>query len=159
LEDDFTKEEILRAIKDSYAEGALGPHGFSFLFYQKNWSVIKKDLMAVVKSFEKGEANLARLNYAKIILIPREEGTNTLKKFRPISLINCHFKIFAKTLNNRLEQICNRLLGPNQTAFVRGRYILESVASAHEILLDSVKSKEKGLILKLDYEKAYDRVN
>jgi hypothetical protein len=82
-----------------------------------------------------------------------------LKKIRPISLINCHFKIFAKTLNNRLELICNRLLAPNQTAFVRGRYILENVASAHEILLDSVKSKKKGLILKLDYEKAYDRVN
>jgi hypothetical protein len=42
---------------------------------------------------------------------------------------------------------------------VRGRFILESVVSAHEIIHDAIKSKEKGLILKLDYEKAYDRVN
>jgi hypothetical protein len=115
--------------------------------------------MKVVQGFEKGEVNMTRLNYAKIILIPKEEGAINLKKIRPISLINCSFKIFAKALNNRLEQICDRLLAPNQIAFVKGRYILESVVSAHEILHDSMKHKEKGLILKLDYEKAYDRID
>jgi hypothetical protein len=59
--------------------------------------------MAMVKGFEKGEINLARLNYARIILIPKEEGANTLKKFRPIILMNYNFKIFAKALNNSLE--------------------------------------------------------
>jgi hypothetical protein len=58
-----------------------------------------------------------------------------------------------------LERVCDRLLALNQTAFVRGRYILETVISAHEILHDSIKNKEKGLVLKLDYEKAYDIVN
>jgi hypothetical protein len=159
LEAEFLEEEILQAIKGSYAEGAPGPDGFSFLFYQKIWAIIKGDLMAVVKGFEKGEVNLARLNFARIILIPKEEGANSLKKFRPISLINYSFKIFAKALNNRLERTYDRLLAPNQTAFVRGRYILESVVSTHEILHDSIKNTEKGLILKLDYEKTYDRVD
>jgi hypothetical protein len=35
LEVEFTEEEILRAIKSSYAKGAPGPNGFSFLIYQK----------------------------------------------------------------------------------------------------------------------------
>jgi hypothetical protein len=51
-------------------------------------------------------ADIARLNYAIIILIPKEEEAKTLKKFRPMSLINCSFIFFfAKTLNNRLEMI------------------------------------------------------
>jgi hypothetical protein len=62
-------------------------------------------------------------------------------------------------LNNRLEKICDRLLSLNQTAFVKGRFILESVVSAHEIIHSAMRNKEKGLVLKLDYEKAYDRVN
>jgi hypothetical protein len=119
---------------ESYDEGAPGPDGFSFIFYQKFWTVIKDDLMVVVRGSEKGEINLARLNYVRIILIPKEEGANTLKKFRPISLINYSFKIFAKALNSRLERLCDRLLAPNQTTFVRGRYILESVVSAHETI-------------------------
>jgi hypothetical protein len=62
-------------------------------------------------------------------------------------------------LNNRLEKICDKLLSLNQTAFVKGRFILESVVSAHEIIHSAMRNKEKGLVLKLDYEKAYDRVN
>jgi hypothetical protein len=156
---EFNEDEILQAINESYAEGASGPDGFSFLFYQKFWPIIKMGLMDVVKKFERAEINIARLNYAMIILIPKEEEARSLKKFRPISLINCSFKIFAKTLNNRLEKICDKLLAANQTAFIKSRYILESVVATHEIIHEVVKHKEKGVILKLDYEKAYDRVS
>jgi hypothetical protein len=94
-----------------------------------------------------------------IILIPNEPDAKSLKKYRPISLINCSFKIFAKAMNNRLEKISDILLGPNQTAFVKGRYILESVVSAQEVIHDAVKKGQKGLVLKLDHEKAYERVD
>jgi len=40
--------------------------------------------------------NLDRLNFAMITLIPKEHEAKTLKKFWPISLLNCSFKIFAK---------------------------------------------------------------
>jgi hypothetical protein len=105
----------------------------------------------------RGQINIARINYALIILILKEEDARNLKKFKPISLINCSFKIFSKVLNNILEQICGRLLAQNQTAFVMGRYILESVVSAHEIVHGAVKAKQKGLVLKIDYGKVYDK--
>jgi hypothetical protein len=121
LEAEFSVEEIFTAIRDSYAEEASGHDGFSFLFYQKFWPTIKGDFMAMVRSFERRELNIARINYAMIILIPKEENAKTLKKFRPISLINCSFKVFSKALNNRLESICDRLLTNNQSAFVKDR--------------------------------------
>jgi hypothetical protein len=46
-----------------------------------------------------------------------------------------------------------------QSAFIKGRYILESVVIAHEVVHSLHKLKEAGVIIKLDYEKAYDRVN
>jgi hypothetical protein len=157
LETELIEEEIKRAINISYSEGAPGPNGFSFMFYHKFWLTSKDDLRAIVRGFERGDVNVARLNSAMIILIPKEDEAKSLKKFRP--LINCSFNFFAKALNTRLETISNTLLAPIQSAFVKGRYILESVVVAHEIIQEAARSIEKGLVLKLDYEKAYDGVS
>jgi hypothetical protein len=62
-------------------------------------------------------------------------------------------------LTNRISKVINRLIASNQTAFIKGRFILESVVTSHEILHSVHKSKHQGLALKLDYEKAYDKVN
>jgi hypothetical protein len=59
--------------------------------------------MAMIRGFEQGKINIARVNYALIILIPKEEEARNLNKIIPISLINYNFKIFSKVLNNRLR--------------------------------------------------------
>jgi hypothetical protein len=59
-----------------------------------------------------------------------------LKKYWPISLINCSFKFFSKMLNNRSVKVANRLVASNQIAFIKGRFILESVVAAHEIIYE-----------------------
>jgi hypothetical protein len=46
------------------------------------------------------------------------------------------------------------LISPNQTAFLKGRYILESVVAAHEIIPEVAHGDQAGFIFKLDYEKA-----
>jgi len=73
--------------------------------------------MNVVKGFENDNVNIVRLNYVMLTLIPKEAEATELKKFRPIALINCSFKIISKALNNRLIKICDRLISSNQTAF------------------------------------------
>jgi hypothetical protein len=64
-----------------------------------------------------------------------------MSKFRPISLLICSYKIFTKVLTNRIGVIAVRLIASNQTSFIKGRYILESVVSAHEILHDMHHNK------------------
>jgi hypothetical protein len=61
-------------------------------------------------------------------------------------------------LTLRLSKVANRLVSPHQSAFIHGRYILESVVLAHEIVHSVHSNKERSAILKLDYVKAYDRV-
>lgn len=66
---------------------------------------------------------------------------------------------FTKVLTNRLVPVANSIIDPNQTGFIKGRNILEGVVVLHEVLHELKRSKQKGIILKIDFEKAYDRVN
>jgi hypothetical protein len=86
-------------------------------------------------------------------LIHNLEDAANKKEIRPFSLLNYSFKIFDKLLTIRVENFCQRLIAKEQSAFIRGRCILESVVVAHEIAHGVHKSKELGVAIKLDYEK------
>jgi hypothetical protein len=114
--------------------------------------------MAMVKDWNEGNLDLFRLN-SLLTLIPKEDEAVTIQNFRPISLTNCSFKIFSKCSTNRLGVISEKLISPNQTSFIKERYILESMVSAHEIIHNAVHNVQTGFILKPNYEKTYDRVD
>jgi hypothetical protein len=99
------------------------------------------------------------LNFALVTVLPKVEDARTMNKFRPISLLNYNYKIFTKVLTNRIGMVADRLISSNQTAFIKGRYIFESLVTAHEILHSAHQSKNHCYLLKLDYEKAHDKVN
>jgi len=94
----FSEAEIKSAIFSCYAEGAPGPDGLPFLFYQKFWDLIKKGLVDMFEDFHKGRLDLYRLNCALVTLIPKVGEATNMKQFRPISLLNCSFKIFPRFL-------------------------------------------------------------
>ena len=53
----------------------------------------------------------------------------------------------------------NKLVNPAQNAFVEGRQILDASLIANEAINSMLKKKEKGVLCKLDIEKAYDQIN
>jgi hypothetical protein len=159
LEPPFSEEEIKAVLFNCYPEGALGPNGIPFLFYQKFWDIVRTDIFNLFREFQSRKLDLFRLNFALLTLVPKVDGASEMKNYRPISLINCSFKMFNKLLTLRLERVCQRIIAKEQTAFIRGRYILESVVVAHEVVHSIHKTKTLSVVLKLDYEKAYDRGN
>ena len=114
--------------------------------------------MAMFADFHKRDLDIKRLNYGVITLVPKVKDANDIKQYRPICLLNGDFKIFTKALNNRFTPIAKELIGSNQTGFIKGRHILEGVVILHEVIHELKTSKRKGLILKIDFEKAYDKV-
>ena len=61
-------------------------------------------------------------------------------------------------LNNRILKVTDKMIGPSQTAFIPGRYIMEGVVMLHETIHEFHRKKEDGVILKLDFKKAYDKL-
>ena len=46
----------------------------------------------------------------------------------------------------------------NQSAFMKRRDIMNGILALHEILHETKKNKQVGIVLKLDFEKIYDKV-
>lgn len=62
-------------------------------------------------------------------------------------------------LTIRVEPFADKLINRAQTAFLKGRNILSGIMCFHKIIHETKRKKEVGVILKLDFEKAYDKVN
>jgi hypothetical protein len=111
------------------------------------------------KDFEEQDLDIARLNYGTITLIPKVKEANKIKLYRPICLLNAIYNVFTKNWMLRLESIIGRLINRAQNSFIKGKNIMDSVMSLHEILHDTRARKKKGLVLKLDFEKAHDKIS
>jgi hypothetical protein len=68
------------------------------------------------------------------------------------------FKIFTKVGTNRLNKVAQTVVSLTKTTFMQGRNIMERVVILHETIHVLHNKKRNGVIFKIDFEKAYDKV-
>ena len=93
-----------------------------------------------------------------ITLIPKADGDlKELSNWRPISsLLNIDYKILTKALAKRIEKYLPKLINSDQTGFVKGRYIGQNIRLLNDIMEYLDAKKTSGLLLFIDFEKAFD---
>lgn len=81
---------------------------------------------------------------------------------RLITLCNVTYKIIMKVLANRIKPMLDKVISPNQNAFILGRLLFWVGFIISFEVLHYLKRKRKGkegyMAVKLDMSKAYDRV-
>jgi hypothetical protein len=121
----FSEEEIKMAVFYMEHNKTPGPDGFFVEFYHFFWEVVKPDLMNLFYKFYARRLPIHSLNFEVIMLLPKIADVARIQQYRPICLLNVSFKIFTRVLNNRILKVVEKLIGPSQTAFILGRYIME----------------------------------
>lgn len=119
---------------------------------------MKDKVFSCFKTFTETLALPKGLNSSFISLIPKKENPELVADFRPISLINRSAKLFTKVLALRLSEKIGKLVDSNQYAFIKGRQASECILVANEAIHFLKTWNSKDLILKLDFEKAFDSV-
>jgi len=119
LLNEFSKEEVWKAIINLGKEKAPDLDGFNIAFFQHCWGTIRGEVMGLFSEFHSKGVFEKSLNATFISLIPKVAGTDDIHKFRPISLVGSVYKILTKVLTSRLR-VVDKVVSPNQHAFVHG---------------------------------------
>lgn len=86
--------------------------------------------------------DIRRLNFGVITLVPKIKEANIIKQYRPICLLNVDFKWFTRALTDRLVPVASKIVGRNQSGYVKGRNILDGLIVLHEALHELRQSKK-----------------
>ena len=109
-------------------------------------------------SYRAGEMSLSQWR-GVITLIPKEDSDlSALVNWRLIMLLNLDYKIASKIIARRLEKVLALLINPDQTGFIKGRYIGQNIRLINDILEQTKLQNIPGILLQLDFRKAFDTI-
>ena len=121
--------------------------------------MIKGEVRIMFDQFHANEVLPKSLLAYFVALIPKISSPLELKDYRPISLLGSLHKLLAKVLARRLAGVLGSVISSSQSAFLKGRNLVDGVLVVNELVDYAKKVKKDCLIFKVDFEKAYDSVD
>jgi hypothetical protein len=95
-----------------------------------------------------------------LTLVPKKDkDIRYLKNWRPISLLNADYKILAKVLAMRIQQVIPYLINHHQAGCIKNRSTFTNIRSIYDVINYINETKSTGIISFIDYEKAFDTLN
>jgi hypothetical protein len=153
-------DELTQYLKNSKNNVSPGSTGFANEFYKFFWRDIKHFVTnAINHGYEHGMLSITQ-RLGIITLIPKgDKDKSFLKNWRPLTLLNTLYKMVSGVLAERIKPHLDQIIHGDQKGFVAGRYIGEAVRTTYDIIQWAKDNGKTGIILLIDFEKAYDSVS
>ena len=158
-EEKLNEKEALDALKIMEPEKTPGTDGLPAEFYKVFWRDISSTLIdALNDAYETGQLSITQRR-GVIKLIPKKDAEPYfIKNWRPLTLLNCDYKIAAKAIAGRLKIFLPNVINSDQTGFIKGRFIGENIRLLQSIICYAKEKNMPGLLLFLDFEKGFDTI-
>ena len=129
-------------------------------FFKVFWKKIGHFIVRSINDgFNKGLLSVTQRE-GVITCIPKDgKPRNQIKNYRPISLLNCIYKIASGVIALRIKNTLNKLIHADQTGFISGRYIGENTRLVYDVMHFAEEHNIPGLLLLIDFEKAFDSIS
>ena len=135
-----------------------GCDGFPYEFYKHLQEHIGPNLHKVYLEAYHAKSSGAIINEGNIKFIPKASDPEDIYNQRPITLLNVSYEIISKALALKIQHMFPLIVHPKKTGFIKSRYILNNIIVVWEGMEWASKSKQSAIFLKIDFAKAYDRI-
>ncbi len=159
LEAPLSLEELHVSLKSLQKGKSPGLDGLPPELYLEIWDLVGI-LMLNSFNFAIEHGAFHRDQKTSLISLLLKKGKDPLdcSSYRPISLIPCDLKIYAKVFASRLEKVIHSLIKEDQTGFIKGRNASDNMRRLLHILDFADSHPTPCAVFSLDAEKAFDRL-
>uniref|UniRef100_A0A2D4PW91 Reverse transcriptase domain-containing protein n=1 Tax=Micrurus surinamensis TaxID=129470 RepID=A0A2D4PW91_MICSU len=151
--------ELKRVVEKQKNNKTPGPDGLPAELYKCIYECLEPVMLDVYNEV----LDFAKLpdSWRDISLIPKEDLDNKqIRNYRPISLLNVDYKIYATIMSERLKIILNELIHSDQNGFLPTRQIRNNTRIVLNVLEYYKAHPEKQVaLIFLDAQKAFNNLS
>ena len=114
LEMDVSIDELDQIIRECPSNKSPGLDGISYEFYVVTWSLIKDTFLKVIQCQLDKSHIIASNTMGVTRLISKVKGIPKVDELRPITLLNCDYKILSKLLVLRVKPVLPNVITSGQ---------------------------------------------
>jgi exonuclease III len=156
----ITYNELLVALKKSKNNKSPGNDGYTTEFFKFFWIDLGHFLLRSINFGYSIDQMSSSQRRGLITCLPKPGKPRCyLKNWRPITLLNTSYKLAAACIAERIKSNLNQLINEDQKGFLPGRFIGENTRLIYDIIFESKAQEIPGMIMMIDFEKAFDTVS
>ena len=152
--------ECFNCLQSMHSNKTPRNDGITHEFYIAFFDLIEDLLMSSINhSWEVGELSTSQKQVVITLIEKKGKDKRYIQSWRPISLQNVDAKIISKVLAMCLKKVIDKVIRPDQTAYIPGRFIGKSIRLISDILECTEVEEMEGYMFAADIEKAFDLVD
>ena len=152
-------EEIKHIVlKECDANKSPGLDGLPYEFYQVTWDIIGEDFVDVLQIQLQRLSLIDSDTHGATRLCSKVDGVPGVSELRPITLLNCDYKILSKVFVKRMCPVMCEIILSGQLCSVQGKNILFGAGNIISTIDYINAHLVPAFMVSLDMFKAYDRV-
>ena len=157
-QEEITKEELDAAIHRLKNRKSGGPDETAVEMFKAMGDEVRTIILTALNNWWNTETIDPEALRARVAHIYKKGNTSDLANYRPISLLNTMYKLFAAIVQTRLSNGIDHHMHNTQYGFRKAKSTQQAIHIIRRILEAGESTTNKIILVLLDWEKAFDKL-